>query len=120
MDFGSGESFDEHHPPAALRASPEIAGTGGGGLLLGLRYRAEQLKTKWQGGGTSAIGQEAEISDAHEPFGEQVQQEAAQEFIDDRVSGLCSLLWAESRQRNVTSPSANETRRWLEMATRWV
>jgi hypothetical protein len=50
--------------------------------LLGLWCRAEQLKAKWQGGGTSAIGQEAEVSDAHESFGEQMQQEAAQEFID--------------------------------------
>ena len=81
LDFSSGESFDEHHPPATLGASPEIAGTGGGDLLRGLRCRAEQLETKWQGGGTSAIGQEAEVSDAHEPFGEQMQQEAAQEFI---------------------------------------
>ena len=82
MDFSSGESFDEHHPAATLGASPEIAGTGAGDLLLGLRCRAEQLETKWQGGGTSAIGQEAEVSDAHEPFWEQMQQEAAQEFID--------------------------------------
>src|SRR5713101_2676107 len=37
-----------------------------------------------------------------------------------RVSNFCSLLWAESRQRKVTFPSAKETRRWLEMATRWV
>jgi len=29
----------------------------------------EQLKAKWQVGGTFAIGQEAEVPDAHEPFG---------------------------------------------------
>jgi len=33
---------------------------------------------------------------------------------------FCSLLCAESRQRKVTLSSVNETRRWLEMATRWV
>jgi hypothetical protein len=43
---------------------------------------AEQLKAKWQGGGTSAIGQEAEVTDAHETLGQQMQQEAAQELID--------------------------------------
>jgi hypothetical protein len=37
---------------------------------------------KWQGGGTSAIGQEAEVTDAHETFREQMQREAAQELID--------------------------------------
>jgi hypothetical protein len=35
------------------------------------------MKAKWQGGGTLAVGQEAEVSDAHETFREQVQQEAA-------------------------------------------
>jgi hypothetical protein len=35
------------------------------------------MKAKWQGGGTRAVGQEAEVSDAHETFREQVQQEAA-------------------------------------------
>ena len=56
LDFSSGEFFDEHHPPATLGARPEIVGTGGGDLLLGLRCRAEQLETKWQGGGTFAVG----------------------------------------------------------------
>ena len=36
---------------------------------------------------------------------------------NDTVKSFCSLLWAESRQRKVTFPSVNETRRWLEMAT---
>ena len=70
MDLGSGESFQDHHPPATLGASPEIAGTGGGELWLDLWRRAEQLETKWQGGGTFAVGQEAEVPDAHETFGE--------------------------------------------------
>jgi len=45
--------------------------------LLGLWCPAEQLEGKWQGGGTFAVGQEAEVADAHETFREQVQQEAA-------------------------------------------
>jgi hypothetical protein len=82
LDFSSGESFDDRHRPTTLGARPKIARTGGGGRLLGLRCRTEQLETKWQVGGTFAIGQEAEVSDAHEPFGEQMQQEATQKFID--------------------------------------
>src|SRR6266567_3451884 len=82
LDFRSGESFDDHHRPTTLGTRPKIARTGGGGLLLGLRCPAEQLEAKWQGGGTSAIGQEAEVADAHETFREQVQQEAAQELIE--------------------------------------
>ena len=50
--------------------------------MLGLWCRAEQLKAKWQGGGTFAVGQETEVSDAYEAFGEQMQQEAAQELIE--------------------------------------
>ena len=30
------------------------------------------MKAKWQGGGTFAVGQEAEVADAHETLGEQV------------------------------------------------
>jgi len=82
LDFSSGESFDDHHRPTTLGARPEIARTGGGGLLLGLRCPAEQLEGKWQGGGPFAVGQDAEVADAHETFREQVQQEAAQELIE--------------------------------------
>jgi hypothetical protein len=82
LDFSSGESFDDHHPPATLGARPEIAGISGGDLLLGLWCRAEQLETKWQGSGTFAVGQEDEVPDTHETFREQMQQEAAQELID--------------------------------------
>ena len=82
LDFSSGESFDDHHRPTTLGARPKIARTGGGDLLVGWRCRAEQLEAKWQGGGTFAIGQEAEVSDAHETFGEQMQQEAAQELME--------------------------------------
>ena len=56
--------------------------SGGGGLLLGLRCPSEQLEAKWQGGGTFAVGQEAEVADARETFREQVQEEAAQELIE--------------------------------------
>src|SRR5712664_1404761 len=68
--FSSGESFDDHHRPTTLGARPKIARSGGGDLLLGLRCRTEQLEAKWQGGATFAVGQEAEVPDAHETFGE--------------------------------------------------
>ncbi len=81
MDLRRCKPFDEQHRPTTLGAKPSIARTSGGYLGLGL-CRAEQLKAKWQGGGTSAIGQEAEVTDAHKTLGEQMQQEAAQELID--------------------------------------
>ena len=82
LELGSCKPFDEQHRPTTLGAKPSIARTGGGYLYLGLWCRAEQLKAKWQGGGTSAIGQEAEVPDAHEAIRKQVQQEATQELIE--------------------------------------
>jgi hypothetical protein len=46
---------------------------------LQLRRAAE---TKWQVGSTFAIGQEAEVPDAHEAIRKQVQQEATKEFME--------------------------------------
>jgi hypothetical protein len=40
------------------------------------------VKAKWQVGGAFAIGQDAEVPDAHEPFGKQMQLEAAQGLIE--------------------------------------
>jgi len=82
LELRSCKPFDDKHRPATFGAKPSIARTCGGYLCLGLCCRAEQLKAKWQRCGTSAIGQKAEVPDAHETFREQMQQEAAQELID--------------------------------------
>jgi len=39
------------------------------------------LKAKRQESGASAVGEETKVADADEAFGQQVQQEAAQELI---------------------------------------
>lgn len=46
----------------------------------GLRSRAEQLGTKRQQSSPAAIGKEAEVSDAHETLGKQVEQKTPQEL----------------------------------------
>jgi len=53
-------------------------------LWFGLRWlsRAEQSIAKRQESGTPAVGEEAEVADADEAFGQRVQQEAAQELIE--------------------------------------
>ena len=54
----------------------------GGGLWLGLRLqRCEGLPAEWQESGPPPVGEKAEMANADEAFGEQVQQEAAQELI---------------------------------------
>src|SRR5258708_31446634 len=81
LDFSCRKPFNDHHRTTAFGASAKIAGTGGGDLLLGLWGGTEQLKTKGQSGGPVAVGEEAEVSNAHETFGEPMQQETAQKFI---------------------------------------
>src|SRR5215469_13554913 len=54
------------------------------------------------------------------PCGRMWSRKRVRNSLTDRGKGFCLLPSAESRQRKVTWPSAKETRRWLEMATRWV
>ena len=82
MNIGSRESLDDAHGPTTIGATPKIGWTGGGSLLRGFGWRAEQGEAEWHGDGTLAIGQESEVADADEAFGKQVQQEAAQELIE--------------------------------------
>ena len=82
LDFCSRKPFDDHHRSTTQGAAPEVVRATG--VLIGLRllYCAEQLKTERQESGASPVGQETEVAGAHEAFGEQVQQKAAQEFIE--------------------------------------
>src|SRR5258708_26516879 len=82
LDFSCRKPFNDHHRTTAFGASAKIAGTGGGDLLLGLWGGTQQLKTKWQSDGTFAVGEEAQVSNAHETFREQMQKDAAQKIID--------------------------------------
>ncbi len=53
-------------------------------MLFGTRFlcRAQQQKAEGQGRGTRSVGQKAEVADAHETLGKQVQQESAQEIVE--------------------------------------
>ena len=77
LNFGSGEPFDDLHRSTAFRAAPKI-GTifGGRGVLLfclRLLCRTQQLKAKRQERGAFAVGQKAEVTDAHKAFWKDVQ-----------------------------------------------
>ena len=54
------------------------------------------------------------------PLGRRCRRKRRKNSSNDRVMSFCWLWSAESRQRKVTWPPANESSRWLEMATRWV
>src|SRR5258708_13018420 len=77
-------------------------------MILGMRCGAsrdvrrtrEQLEAEWQQRSASPVGEEAEVADAHEAAGQQVEQEAAQELVDRqsqqaRLGGLRGLSPAE-------------------------
>jgi hypothetical protein len=76
LDFSSGEPFDDLHRSTAFRAAPKV-GTifGGRGVLFGLRLscRTQQLKAERQECGAFAVGQEAEVTDAHKTLRKDVQ-----------------------------------------------
>ena len=85
MDLGGRKSLDDDHGAAALGAEPKRTRfLGRGGFWFGLRWldRAEKLKAKRQKSGTPPAGQETEVANADEAFGQQVQQEAAQGLIE--------------------------------------
>ena len=92
LELSCRKPFDNHHRTGAFGASPKIAGTGRGDLLLGMWCSTEQLKTKRQSVGTFAVGEEAEVSNAHETFREQMQQEAAQELIERKRQRLLFVV----------------------------
>jgi len=73
-----------------------------------------------QENGHAAVGEEAKVSDAHEPFGEQVPEEPAQEFIERKGQQPRFVLVSGVAPTESNLSSANEIRRWLEMATRCV
>ncbi len=51
-------------------------------VRLAVLVRRQAMESKAAGAWAASVGQETEVADAHKTFGEQVQQEAAQEFIE--------------------------------------
>ena len=84
MELGSGKSLDDHHGAAAFGTDPKwtrFLARGDSWFSARWLYCIESLKAKRQESGASAVGEETKVADANEAFGQQVQQEAAQELI---------------------------------------
>ena len=75
LEFGSGEPLDDSHRSTALGTAPRRWVVGARNMLFDLRLRcgAEHVKTKWQELGAFAVGQEAEVTDAHKTFRQDMQ-----------------------------------------------
>jgi len=54
----------------------------GGGGRIDAWWRGEQRAATLERSSTPAVGEESEMSDAHQAFGQDMDQEAAQELID--------------------------------------
>jgi hypothetical protein len=60
----------------------------------------EQVEAERQEGSAVPVGEEAEVADGHEAAREQVEEEAAQELIDEQgheplLGGVCGVSPAE-------------------------
>ena len=74
MELCSGEPFDDSHRCTTFGAIPGLRVFGAGSMWFGLWLLccAEQVKAKWQELGAFAVGQETEVTDAHEALREDV------------------------------------------------
>jgi hypothetical protein len=75
LDFSRGKSFDDLHGPTILGAAPKIGRVfAERSIRIGLRllWCVQQVKAKREHSGTRAVGQEAEVADAHEALRKQV------------------------------------------------
>jgi hypothetical protein len=81
LDLGRGEPFDHSHGSTTARAGPESESRRspwrGVGDRVRLRRSVQQLSAEWQERGATPVGKEAEIANANEPGGKQMQEEAA-------------------------------------------
>ncbi len=70
-------------PPQLGQSQSGLVSLAVDAVWLGLRlHHCEGLPAKWQESGPAPVGEKAEMANADEAFGEQVQQEAAQELIE--------------------------------------
>jgi hypothetical protein len=98
------------------RGQVPTAGAGGSAedrLLRadGLGRGCEQLEAERQESGPLAVGEKPEVSNANKARGSRWSRKRRRNSSTGRVSRRFLFLWAESRQRKVTLPSANETSR---------
>ena len=82
--MSAGEPFDDQHGAGADGTTWQVGGFG----AIWVRNSAEQLAATCKGGFPSAVGEEAEVTDADETFRQDVKKESAQELICGNVHNL--------------------------------
>jgi hypothetical protein len=68
----------------------------------------------------SAVGEAAELADAHEALGQDVQEESPDDLDAIEAMERVRLPAARSFHRKQTRPSSIPNRRAFDIATRWV
>jgi hypothetical protein len=87
------------------------------------RLRCRLLQSSASSGelrGTSAIGEQAEVADAHEADGKHVQQEASQELIARQRHGARPIAATPIAVTEADLPVGITEEPTLEIAIRWV
>ncbi len=87
QQLSGGEPLNDMHGASADGTVPvggraRVIWSGRWGLSGGVGSTGERLEAEWEQRGSMAVGEEAEVTDAHETARQQVEQEAAQELID--------------------------------------
>jgi hypothetical protein len=83
LDLGGGQPLDNDHGGATVGTKPKRFRFLGHGCLWFCRWQCNECcEAKGQQSGAPAVGEEAEVADANEALGEQMQQETAQELIE--------------------------------------
>ena len=86
------EGFDDDHVPAAARAQRADIGWFVGLVFIGRRGDAEQAPGMVEMGLAGGTGEQAVMTDAVEPFGQNVEQEAAEQGMRaDALAGARRL-----------------------------
>ena len=83
MELRRCESFDDDHRSTALGTAPQrVRWRSGRSFRVVFRWSGvESGEAVWQQGGAPSVGEESEVADADEAFGEQVKKEATEKLI---------------------------------------
>jgi hypothetical protein len=73
-----------------------------------------------EGRGPAAIGEHAQVADADEAVGDDVEQEAPQELVDVEVQDLHAIAFGVIAPAKLDTAIGESTSWSLESATRWV
>ena len=77
VKLSAGDPFNDQHSPGANRTAHQVGRLG----VISAGCWAQQLAAACEGGLPSSVGEQSEMANADEPFGQDVKKKSAQELI---------------------------------------